>query len=572
MRPPSAVRGFLGSIAWAALTVAGLANPGQPPTFNRDVAPLLFGHCATCHCPEGDGPFSLLSYQDARKRGATIVDVTSRHYMPPWQPAPGPFPFVGERRLSETQIDVFRRWVDAGMPEGDPRDLPEPPKWNGSWELGEPDLIVETPEPFLLPADGPDIYRNLVLPLRGSSNRFVWAIQIRPGSKAVHHGFLLVDTKGRGRTLDARDPAPGFPGLDLPDGMESPGGHFLSWQPGRRSYVSPPGLTWILPAAADLVIQLHLQPTGRPERIAPRVGFYFTNRPPDREFFKLDLNSLTIDIPAGDRQHWVEDSFTLPVPVHLIGVNPHCHYLGRDLRGLAVLPDGTTNELLHIPEWNFNWQGDYRFAKPVDLPKGTRLLMRYLFDNSTNNPRNPNQPPVRVRYGMQTQDEMAELWLQMLPQNPEDLAELRAAYGAKAVPEIVTYQEYRIRLNPNDAHAHGRLGVAKSLLGDTEAAFRHLQTAVRLDPGDDFAHLNLGLLYQERNEPAAAEREFTEAVRINPSNSEAQGSLGIALGTRGLLGSAERHLREALRLNPKDDVARSTLEEVMRLRKTVPRP
>jgi mono/diheme cytochrome c family protein len=571
MRHSPAIHRFGRLLACAILTFAGLADPRQPATFNRDVAPLLFEHCATCHSPDGDAPFPLLSYQDARKRGETICEVTARHYMPPWQPAPGPFPLVGERHLSETDIDVFRRWVDSGMPEGKPQDLPPPPKRSGAWELGEPDLIVETPEPFLLPADGPDIYRNLVLPMRGPSNRFVRAIQILPGSKAVHHGFLLVDKSGRGRTLDAKDAAPGFPGLDLPDGMESPGGHFLSWQPGRRSYVSPPGLTWVLPAVADLVVQLHLQPIGRPEKIAPRIGFYFTNRPPEREFFKLALNSLTIDIPAGDRQHLVEDSFTLPVAVSLIGVNPHCHYLGRDLRGLAVLPDGTTNELLHIPEWNFNWQGDYRFTKPVDLPRGTRLVMRYLFDNSTNNLRNPNDPPVRVRYGMRTQDEMAELWLQMLPQDQKDLAELSAAYQAKAVPEIVTYQEYRLRLNPQDAHAHARLGVAKSLLGDTEAAFRYLQTAVGLDSEDDYAHFNLGLLYQERNEPSAAEREFAEAVRINPANGEAQGSLGIALGTRGLLGQAERHLREALRLNPNDDVARSTLEEVVRLRKTAPK-
>jgi len=543
-----------------------------PVTFNREVAPLIFRHCAACHRPGEEGPFPLLTYAQAKKKGPTIVEVTARRFMPPWQPAPGHFKFLGDRRLADSDIAVFRRWVEDGMLEGDAKDLPPVPDFGGVWQLGEPDLIVTPAVPFPLRAEGSDLYRNLVITLPGAtSNRYVRAIQFRPENRAVHHAFMLVDRTGKTRAEDAKDSEPGFPGLDLPDGMESPGGHFLSWQPGRRSYESPPGLAWTLPAGADLVVQLHLQPSGRPELIAPRIGVYVTHRPPEREFFKLDLASLTLDIPPGVSNHVVEDAFTLPADVTLIGVNPHCHYLGRDLRGLAVLPNGVTNLLLHIPEWNFNWQGDYRFAEPVSLPAGTRLLMRYVFDNTTNNPFNPNHPPVRVRYGVQTQDEMAELWLQMLPNTPQGLAKLRNAYGMKAIPDIVAYQQYRLRLNPDDAHARSRLGTALAQLGNVAGGMEQLRKSIQLNPADAYAHFNLGILHQQRKDAVAAEREFAEAVRLNPDHAQAHGSLGIALGERGRLAEAEHHLREAVRLDPNDQLARNTLAEVVRLRATVRR-
>lgn len=560
----------LPALAWGLLALLLTPSPAttaEPPvTFNRDIAPLLFRHCASCHRPGAEGPFPLLTYPDARKRAKDIAAVTTRRDMPPWLPAPGPFKFVGDRHLAEEEIAVFRRWSETGMAEGAAKDLPPPPDFGGVWQLGEPDLILTPETPYPLGQDGPDLYRNLILRVPPGTNRYVRAVQFRPESRAVHHAFMLVDRRGHSRKLDAMDPEPGFPGLDLPDGMESPGGHFLSWQPGRRAYLSPPGLAWVLPAGADLVVQLHLQPTGKPEAVAPRIGLYFTNRPPEREFFKLDLASLTIDIPPGASRYEVQDSFTLPTDVTLIGVNPHCHYLGRDLTGWAVLPDGRTNILIHIPQWNFNWQGDYRFAEPVSLPRGTRLQMRYLFDNSTNNPFNPNAPPQRVRYGVQTTDEMAELWFQMLPRTPADLNALRSAYAAKALPQIITYQEYRLARNPKDAHAHSRLGAAKAQLGDTAAAMEHLRTSIRLDPADYFAHFNLGILLQEKREAAAAEREFAEAVRLNPADGQSQGSLGILLGERGRLADSELHLREAVRLDPEDEVARTTLAEVIRLR------
>ena len=566
------VAAFVGCCAVAIGWTSGAAAGPRPVTFTRDVAPLVFRHCAVCHRPGESAPFSLLTYADAQKRAEAIVDVTARRSMPPWLPEPGQHELVGDRRLGDAEIAVFRLWLEDGLREGDAKDLPETPRWSGGWELGEPDLVLQMPVPFSLPADGRDVYRNLVLPVAGISNRYVRAVQFRPRSRAVHHAFMLVDPTGNGRRRDAKDPAPGFPGLDLPDGVAGPGGHFLSWQPGRRSYRSPLGLAWTLPQGADLVVQLHLQPIGRPEDISPLIGLYLTDQPPEREFFKLGLTSLAIDIPAGADDYIVEDSFTLPVNVNVLGINPHCHYLGKDLRGFAVLPDGTTNHLLHIPRWDFNWQGDYRFAKPVALPRGTRLVMRFTFDNSASNPRNPDRPPRRVRYGMETTDEMAELWLQLLPEDARGLEELRTAYAPKALREIIAYQEHRLRLDPLDAHAHGRLGVAKLHLGDSKAGTAHLRDAIRLDPADDYTHFNLGIVHQEQKDATGAEREFAEAVRLNPMNAEAHGSLGIALGERGDLAGAERHLREALRLAPTDSTAREVLDQVVKLRAASKKP
>ncbi len=506
-------------LPWLALLLGAGSSAAaeQPVTFNRDVAPVLFQHCSPCHRPGEEGPFPLFTFAETKRKIHTIVEVTSRRCMPPWQPAPQPLRFLGDRHLTDEQIAVFRRWRDAGLPEGEPRDLPPRPEFGGPWQFVEPDLILQPGEPYPLGATGPGLYRNLVITVPACpTNRYVRAMQFRPESRAVHHAIMLVDRHGGARKLDACEPAPGFPGLDLPDGMESPGSHFLSWQPGRRGYASPPGLAWVLPAGADVVIQLHLQPTGKPEAVAPRIGLYFTNRPPEREFFKLDLASLTMDFAPGATDQVVTDSFVLPDDVQVIAVNPHCHFLGRDLLGLAILPDGRTNQLLHVLGWNFNWQGDYRFANPVPLPKGTRLQMRYVFDNSTNNPFNPHNPPIRVRYGVQTQDETAELWFQMLPSSPAELAALRAAYAHKALPEIATYQQYRLRLNPQDAHALGRLGVAKWQLGQPAEGLGLVQKSLALEPQDDFTHYHAGLMLQDQGDARGAEQAFAAAVRLNP--------------------------------------------------------
>ncbi len=358
-------------------------------TFNKHIAPILYEQCATCHRPGQIGPFSLVTYADARKKAKQIGEVTRSRFMPPWLPEHGLEPFADERRLSAGQLGLLEQWIADGTPEGAAAALPPMPQWTDGWQLGPPDLVVTMPETYTLPPDGKDIYRNFIIPIPNTRDRHVRAVEFRADTKAIHHAFLRMDRTRQSRKLDAQDRQPGFGGMETPVGVEDMGGHFLSWQPGRGPTRIPEGLAFLLPAGADFVVQFHMQPTGKPEPIRPSIALYFTEQPATNKPMKISLSSFAIDIPANSRDFTLEDSYELPVDVDLLAVLPHTHYLGKRLEGFATLPDGTRKDLLLIKDWDFNWQSDYRFARAVALPKGTRLSMRYTYDNTTNNVRNP---------------------------------------------------------------------------------------------------------------------------------------------------------------------------------------
>jgi hypothetical protein len=336
-------------------------------------------------------------------------------------------------------LGLIQQWVADGAPEGDTADLPAVPLWTDGWQLGPPDLVVTMPETYTLPADGKDIYRNFVIPVASSKDRHVRALEFRADTKAIHHAFLRLDRSYQCRKMDAQDKEPGFGGMETPIGAEDMGGHFMSWQPGRGPTRIPEGLAFTLPAGADLVLQFHMQPTGKPEPIRPSIGFYFTDQAATNKPMKLSLSSFAIDIPANSSNFAIEDSYLLPVDVDLLAVLPHTHYLGKRLEGYAILPDGARQDLLLIKDWDFNWQSDYRFVHPVALPKGTRLAMRYIFDNTTNNVRNPNHPPIRVKYGLQSTDEMGELWFQVLTRNKNDFVKLEDDLTRRGLDDV-TYR------------------------------------------------------------------------------------------------------------------------------------
>jgi hypothetical protein len=388
---------FIGGTAvavWSGQQDSTRTLPSAKPTFNKDIAPLIFNHCALCHRPGQAAPFSLLTYEDARRRANQIVEVTQRRYMPPWLPEPGHGQFAGERRLTAEQIDLLQQWAAVGAPEGDPSDLPPLPQWKDGWQLGVPDLVVKLPQPYHLRAAGRDVYRNFVIPIPSNAARYVEAVEFNPGNtRVVHHAFLQFDRTRQSRRLDERDAEPGFDGLHPPRGVETAAGHFLSWQPGKQAARNPMGLAWTLEKNADLVLQVHLQPSGKIEEVQPSVAFYFTDHPPTNRAFKVGLRFFDIDIPAGQSDYVLEQSYVLPVAVRLLALLPHAHYLAREMRVSAAFPDGNSQSLCWIRHWDINWQGDYRCREPVFLPKGTKLTMRYTYDNSTNNIRNPNHPP-----------------------------------------------------------------------------------------------------------------------------------------------------------------------------------
>ena len=270
-----------------------------------------------------------------------------------------------------------------GLLEGNPADVPPPPRWSGGWQLGEPDLVVTLPE-YTLPADGADVFRNFVVAVPGATARYVRGLEFRPGSRAVHHANIRVDPTPASRRLDGADPAPGYEGTILRS-ADYPDGHFLGWTPGQATPLASSDLAWRLDAGSDLVVQLHLQPTGKPEPLRPSIGLYFTAEAPTRTPTIVRLGRQDLDIPAGAAAHHIVDAYVLPVDAEIRAIQPHAHYRARRSAAWATLPGGGRRPLILIRNWDFNWQDQYRYATPFWVPAGTKLEMEYVFDNSDAN-------------------------------------------------------------------------------------------------------------------------------------------------------------------------------------------
>ncbi len=414
----------------ALLFAAAVTAPPPPapvPVFTRDIAPILYRHCAACHHEGEVAPFPLIAYEDVKKRAHLIAEVTRTRQMPPWQPVAGYNHFAGERRLSAAEIETIRRWAAAGAPQGNPKLLPAAPVFasasNGGWQLGKPDLVVQLPEPMQVPADGPDIYECFVVPMNLGHDTFIRAVEFRPSNRrVVHHALMFTDATHIKR--EPRYSCFGTIGLLPTLGV---GG----WSPGNEAIRMPEGAAPPLQAGSRLVAQVHYHPDGKPEQDQWSVAFYFTDKAPVRRVVDVGLASKLIDIPAGDPHYVVKAHFTTPIAIDAIGIIPHAHLLCREMRGTAILPNGTKRTLLYIKDWNFNWQDQYRYATPIRLPADTRIEMEFIYDNSAANPRNPNSPPQRVRLGPGVNDEMAGLHVQSIPVHMDELPELgQALWGA----------------------------------------------------------------------------------------------------------------------------------------------
>lgn len=406
-----------------ALLLAAAAAPPPAPVFTRDVAPILYKHCASCHHQGEVAPFPLISFDDAHKRARLIAEVTRTRLMPPWKPVPGYNHFANERRLSDAEIATIQRWAATGAREGDPSKLPPPPVFDSGWQLGKPDLVVQLPQPFDIPADGSDVYECFIVPMHLARDRFIRAVEFRPSNRrVVHHSLLFTDTSQS--RPESRYPCFGTVGLFPTLGL---GG----WSPGMGPIRMLDGTAPPLAAGSKLVAQVHYHPDGKPEQDQWSVGFYFTDQAPVRRVVDVGLASTAIDIPAGDAHYVVRAHFTIPVAIDAVGVIPHAHLLCREMRGWAILPDGRKQWLLNLRDWDFNWQDQFQYAHPIRLPADSRIEMEFVYDNSWANPRNPNSPPKRVHYGPGTNDEMAGLHIQSIPVHMDELPELnQALWGA----------------------------------------------------------------------------------------------------------------------------------------------
>jgi len=564
-------------------------------TFNRDLAPIVFRACAPCHHPGEAGPFSLLTYGDLKSHARQIADVTQKRIMPPWLPEPGEFKFNDDLHLSPEEIALFQKWVEADMPEGPPADLPIAPKFNPGWHLGQPDLILHADSSFEVPASGSDVYWNFVFRVPLEKTRWIKAIEIRPGERRlVHHANLIVDRSESARRQE-KSPGSGFPGMELQIESESfdPDGHFLFWKPGTIPEPVPQGMALRLDPGNDLVLNTHLQPSGKAVKIQPAIGIYFTNELATKFPLLLQLeNDRKLDIPPGEQNFVVTDEFALPEPVSLLAIYPHAHYLGRDMLARAKFQNGETKTLLHISQWNLNWQAVFTYTTPVDLPAGTTVSMRYTYDNSEKNIANPNTPPQRVLAGNRATDEMAHLWLQVLPQSPtteshdprrvlqEALAHhhvennpdnfeahynLAAMLQARGVlSQSIEHYQRALALRPGDAVVENALGSAFFSANDLPLAIVHLSAAAKARPDYFDSQYNLGLALATSGQFPAAIEHLRAASKLHPQDADAEANLGGALAANGDTQEAIAHLRRALQLNPQHALARENLDAVLK--------
>lgn len=554
--------------------------------FNKDVAAIIWKNCSSCHRPGEAAPFSLLSYEDVRKRADQIFEVTQSRYMPPWLAETTDYALEGDLRLKDDELALIRRWSEAGAPEGNPSDLPEAPTWTPGWQLGTPDLVVTMPRSYTLPAEGTDVYRNFIIPTSVKTPRYVRSMEFRPGNyRIVHHAFIMTDPTLRLRRFEDEDAEPGFEGMDT-RGAQPPDGHFIGWQPGRAPYVAPDGMSWRLYPSTDLVIQVHMQPTGKPETLQASIGLYFTDEPPRKRPTKIGLRSIDIDIPAGVEDYPIQDEFELPVDLTVLAVAPHAHYLGKQMFGKAILPDGSTKTIFAIREWDPNWQREYRFREPIELPAGTRLVQEFTYDNSANNIRNPNNPPQRVRYGLNATDEMGSLWFQVLPHDAEDRVKLDRALVLKTLVESKKRYTAVLKEYPNDVHALIEMGkialiarkysqaqtlferavkyqpdssdatyhLAQAFLrgGNMEAGRAALERTLQLDDRYLKALHDLGWADYLSNDWARAEARFQAALEINPYDGRVLEKMGIVQSKLGRTEQAKDYFKRALEVLPDD--------------------
>src|SRR3984957_17114315 len=531
-------------------------------TWSDEIAPLVYGNCTTCHHPGGASPFSLLTYQDARRWGQQMASVTSSRYMPPWLPEPGYGDFADERRLSSEQIELIAKWVAGGMPEGDSAAAPRKPVYSGTWQYGTPDLIVAVERPFTLAASGTDVFRNFVLPYPLKQTHYIRAMEIPPAApQIVHHANILIDRTASFRRAHPEEWKDGVPGMELEVDTGNdfdPDSNFLFWKPDTPVLIEPEGMPWRLDPGNDLILNMHLMPSGKPEIASAQVGLYFTDQPPSKQPMLLQLeHDSALDIPAGERNFVVEDGLRLPVDFEVLGIYPHAHYLGKRMEAWATLPDQQKKWLILIPSWDIDRQSVYRYRKPVFLPKGSVVHMRYTYDNSSGNEHNPHSPPMRVKAGNRSEDEMAHLWLQVLPVNtakgePDPRLLLEEAWmrnwlskdPANMVPlynlgsalategryqDAVTEFRRALVMHPADDRLLNELAVVLENSGDWRQAQQIYREDITAHPGACNARFDLGRSELKHEEAGDAEQQFRTMLQRCPMDAGVHSGLGVAL-------------------------------------------
>jgi peroxiredoxin len=399
-------------------------------TFYRDVLPIVQKNCQECHRPGAVGPFALMTYKQAVNWADDIKEYTQERKMPPWKPVGGPA-FHNERKLSDKDIQTLAAWVDGGTPEGDAKDAPRPRRFVEGWQLGEPDLVLTVPEEMTIGASGPDLFRCFVLPTKLTEDKFVTAVEVRPGnSRIVHHTLNFFDASGKGRELEKKareeketkqgDRGPGYSaamGLGFRAGAGEVGG-LGGWAPGNVAHHLPAGYGYALPKGSDIIVQVHYHRNGRVEKDRTSIGLYFAKDGKPKPWKGMVLPGRFLIIPAGQERFRVTGKLEVLQECKLYSVMPHMHMLGREIKVTLTPPDGEPTTLIAIKDWEYNWQETYFLKQPLTLKPGTLLAVEAIYDNSNKNPNNPFSPPRWVKFGEQTTDEMCYIFLGATSETP----------------------------------------------------------------------------------------------------------------------------------------------------------
>lgn len=413
-------------------------------TYCNQVSRIMYRKCARCHRPGEVAPFSLLSYEETLRHALQIKEVVQQKLMPPWKPISEFGHFQNEQRLTASEIETICNWVTDGMPEGSVARLPGVPDFPTGWQLGTPDLELIMPQPFDIPADGPDIYQHFIIPTGLLQDRLVSGFEFRPGKpEVVHHAFAYYDTTGMGRKMDAADPGPGYSQVGSPGFLVS--GSLGGWGPGGSPRQLPIGMGRPLPKGADLVLQVHYHPSGTAVQDQSRIGLYFAPEWTQRYVTNIMVSNVELKIPANASQHVHRAEWTTPVDTILLDITPHMHTLGKAVQAVAHLPDGSTTHLIRIDDWDFYWQDGYTFSKPLEFPAGTRIVMDCVFDNSVDNPLNPHSPPQDVYWGDFSDDEMGICYLQATTRNIEDYRTLNRVAQEDFQRQWDLYQQQKLQ-------------------------------------------------------------------------------------------------------------------------------
>jgi hypothetical protein len=401
----------------AALVWAGMATnflAAKVPTFSKDIAPILYKNCATCHRPGETAPMSLLTYKDARPWAKSIRQFVFTGQMPPWHATEPRGVFLNDRRLTEADRQTLINWVDAGAPEGDPNDLPQAPKFVDGWQIGKPDLVLTMAMPFEVPAKGTIDYQYFAVPTHFTEDKWVQKMEIRPGVRSVvHHAIVYMKVPEGTRLMSAFKPVlPVIPQRHQQNGGAvtknrdvSPGVFLAGTAPGAPPMVFQPGEAIRIPAGSTLVFQMHYTANGEAAEDQSSIGLMFAKEPPEREILASAFLNPLLKIPAGASDTAIDSAIEFTQNTHITSLIPHTHLRGKSWQYRLIFPDGRSEVVLDVPHYDFNWQTWYTFAEPLAVPKGSRLEATAHYDNSVNNPSNPD-PNIEVHWGDQTWDEM----------------------------------------------------------------------------------------------------------------------------------------------------------------------